>query len=312
MNAIISVPPIWALMSAASRAVIARYARRGGIEWAEHVRALERLLPESKREELLASVTDPSLEYPPYYIAPFHAYAVGNMGWKPAFEALPATVAISYRTWTESGNTVNGLSPQDLVTENRAETFAASWELFPAFKDELNKQESIAIVDAGSGVGLGTKAAYREMKRVARDGANIDVVGIDASPYMIAVARATIDIPGIDFRHQLMEKTKFEDGSQDMFCLQHVVHEIPDLRPTMQEGFRVLRKGGMMIIIDNDPESRGISNLNPALMTLLKSTEPYCDLWWTSDVEGVGRSIGFSESRSIMVSDRHRLYVLIK
>lgn len=312
VNAIISIPPVWALMSAASRKIIAGYARSGGADWDTHVKELGRRMPTSEREDILTKVTDAGLNYPEYYIRSFHAYAEGNMGWKPAFEAFPATVAIAYRTWTESGNEVGDMSPFELVLANRAQTFAAAMKMFPEFENHLKTQQSVRIVDAGAGVGLSTLAALIEVRKIVGDGVDVEIVGNDASPYMIAVAQETIDEAGVTFRHELMEDTKFASGSQDMYCLQHVVHEIPDLRPTLREALRVLRDGGMAIIIDNDPESRAISNLNPALMTLLKSTEPYCDLWWTCDVRAVALEVGFRECESLMVTDRHRLYVLIK
>jgi hypothetical protein len=42
---------------------------------------------------------DKAVEYPEYYLKPFHAYSEGNMCWQAAFEAEPATMAMALRVW---------------------------------------------------------------------------------------------------------------------------------------------------------------------------------------------------------------------
>lgn len=41
------------------------------------------------------------LEYPSYYLKPFHAYENGNLNWEAAFECESATMAIAIRTWKD-------------------------------------------------------------------------------------------------------------------------------------------------------------------------------------------------------------------
>lgn len=46
-------------------------------------------------------VEDKDIEYPSYYLQPFHAYEAGNLDWTAAFEAESATAAMAIRTWRD-------------------------------------------------------------------------------------------------------------------------------------------------------------------------------------------------------------------
>ena len=44
-------------------------------------------------------VKNDAVEYPEYYLKPFHAYAEGNLCWLAAFEAEPATYSMALRVY---------------------------------------------------------------------------------------------------------------------------------------------------------------------------------------------------------------------
>ena len=43
------------------------------------------------------------MEYPDYYVQPFHAYEEGNLNWLAAFEVESATYSMALRTFPEEG-----------------------------------------------------------------------------------------------------------------------------------------------------------------------------------------------------------------
>lgn len=97
---------------------------------------------------------------------------------------------------------------------------------------------------------------------------------------MLAVAKVTDEEQQISqWVHGLAEKTDFADNSFDVITIQFVLHELPRHAATaiFQEILRILRPGGVLGIVDNNPESKVIQNLPPALFMLMKSTEPHSD-----------------------------------
>ncbi len=52
--------------------------------------------------------------------------------------------------------------------------------------------------------------------------------------------------------------------------------------------------------------SKTIQNRPPALFTLMKSTEPWSDLYYAMDVEAAMRAAGFAHVETREVNHRHR------
>lgn len=53
--------------------------------------------------ELRAELEDPAVQYPDYYVQPFHAYEKGNLNWLAAFEVESATYSMALRTFPGQG-----------------------------------------------------------------------------------------------------------------------------------------------------------------------------------------------------------------
>jgi ubiquinone/menaquinone biosynthesis C-methylase UbiE len=98
------------------------------------------------------------------------------------------------------------------------------------------------VLDIGSGGG--EQAALLAGSGIA------EVVGIDASPYL--VAHANENYPQVQFTVGAAENTGFSDAYFDAVCLGFVFHEIPpkfvDL--AIAEIFRILKPGGELIIAE--------------------------------------------------------------
>jgi hypothetical protein len=75
---------------------------------------------------------------------------------------------------------------------------------------------------------------------------------------------------------------------------------------------RILRPGGCLAIVDNNPKSPVIQNLPPVLFTLMKSTEPWTDDYYTFDVEAALTEMGFDYQTTVASDPRHRTIIAIK
>jgi ubiquinone/menaquinone biosynthesis C-methylase UbiE len=78
-----------------------------------------------------------------------------------------------------------------------------------------------------------------------------DVVGMDASPEMLAVARAKH--PRGDFRHGDLEALTFDDGSFDVTTCSLALAHLETLGPALGELARVTTPGGHVVISDIHP-----------------------------------------------------------
>lgn len=62
-------------------------------------------------------------------------------------------------------------------------------------------------------------------------------------------------------------------------------------------------------MVDNNPQSPVIQNLSPVLFTLMKSTEPWSDDYYTFDVEAALENSGFEHVVTVASDPRHRTII---
>ena len=301
VNLLIQIKPLYALMKRQARQVLIRTAEKNGIPWQQNYRELEA----SSIQATLADITNPAVEYPDYYRVPFHAYAEGNLCWIAAFEAESATHAMALRVW-----------PWEKLSWQTAQA-----RLRSSFHQVLAEQIASPvgdILDLGCSVGISTLSLHRyyaqqyAQQSGYQPSAPVRTVGLDLSPYMLAVAKfRDVNHETADWVHAKAEHTEFPDQSFDLITLQFVLHELPRQATTaiFQEAYRLLRPGGHLAIADNNPTSPVIQNLPPVLFTLMKSTEPWSDDYYTFNIEAALEQIGFIHSTTVASDPRHRTIV---
>ncbi|MBC6420100.1 MAG: class I SAM-dependent methyltransferase, partial [Prochloron sp. SP5CPC1] len=164
----------------------------------------------------------------------------------------------------------------------------------------------------GCSVGISTFALHHYYKEKYNP---VRTVGLDLSPYMLAVAKMRDEEKEIaGWVHGKGEETDFPDNSFDLVTLQFVLHELPRTasKAIFQEAHRILRPGGCIAIVDNNPLSEVIQNLPPALFVLMKSTEPWSDDYYTFEVEAALTDAGFECKITTASDPRHRTIIGMK
>lgn len=293
VNGLIHIKPIYALMKQQARQVIIKTAEKNGISWRQTVQSLDR----AEVKESLASLSDPQVTYPDYYRVPFHAYAEGNLSWQAALEAEPATYAMALRVW-----------PQEQLTWQQAQQRLRG--SFHGVLSEYGPTQVRDILDLGCSIGISTLSLHRYYAQSRA--MPVRTVGLDLSPYMLAVAQSRDPNHEIAaWIHGQAEQTGLPDQSFDLVTLQFVTHELPRdaTRAIFREARRLIRPDGAIAIVDNNPKSPVIQNLPPVLFTLMKSTEPWSDDYYTFDMESALIEAGFVRPVTVASDPRHRTLV---
>jgi len=293
VNRLIQIKPLYALMKHQARRVMIHTAEKKGISWRRTAQALDT----SQVKSLLPVVTNPAVVYPDYYQVPFHAYEAGNLCWLAAFEAESATYAMALRVWPEEA----------LTWEEAQERLRSSFYLAVAEYLRVPVQD---VLDIGCSIGVSTHYLHQFFQK--RQSSSVKVTGLDLSPFMLAVARFQDTQQAIArWVHATSEETGFPDDSFDLVTMQFVIHELPRYatQAIFQEVKRILRPGGCFALLDNNPQSKVIQGLPPAIFTLMKSTEPWSDDYYTFDVESALKTVGFSQVLTRATDPRHRAII---
>ena len=139
------------------------------------------------------------------------------------------------------------------------------------------------------------------------------VTGVDLSPYYLAVAqhRSQNHQKNVNWVHSTAESTGLDAGSYDLVSACLMFHEIPQqaTQEIFTEVHRLLRPGGYLALMDMNPGSEIIAKMPPYVLTLLKSTEPYLDDYFSLDIEKTLLEIGFKSPTIIPNSPRHRTII---
>jgi ubiquinone/menaquinone biosynthesis C-methylase UbiE len=286
VTGILSIKPLANLAKQRARNMMIKRAEKIGVAWTKQVQELR----DRDWDNELKKIQNPQLSYPEYYLRSFHAYEQGNLNWEAAWEVEVAAYTVHAGIWPNAG--ANG-DPQ----------------LRQSYHDIIKVQIDIQpqdILDLGCSVGMST-FALQKLYPLA------NITGLDLSPYFLAVAQHNADQrhAKINWKHAAAEATELPDASFDLVSAFLMFHELPQAasRQILREARRMLRPGGYLTIMDMNPKSEVYAKMPPYILTLLKSTEPYLDEYFTFDIEQELVNAGFHQPVITSNSPRHRTVV---
>jgi ubiquinone/menaquinone biosynthesis C-methylase UbiE len=146
------------------------------------------------------------------------------------------------------------------------------------------------VLDLGSGGGLDVVLSAR---RVAPGGT---AYGLDASPDMLALARASAAAAGVSnarFLHGHIEDIPLPDGHVDVVISNCVINLSTDKPRVLAEAFRVLRPGGRLGISDvtaddgTDPAHRAAAERRAGCLNGTLTQSQYRDLLRAAGFTGI-------------------------
>jgi len=286
VNGILAIKPLANFAKHQARQMMIKRAQRIGVPWMQEVDQLQQRDWTSD----LSTVKNPQINYPEYYFQPFHAYEEGDLSWQAAFELEVAARTVHASIWSEAGAQGDAKLRQsyhDILTA----------QISPQPQD---------ILDLGCAVGLSTfalQAVYPQAK----------ITGLDLSPNFLAVAnyRSQERQTQINWVHGQAESTGIADASFDLVSIFLMCHELPQsaTHQIFAEARRILRPGGHLAIMDMNPKSEIYKKMPTYILTLLKSTEPYLDEYFSLDIEQALIGAGFQAPTITSNSPRHRTII---
>ncbi len=196
------------------------------------------------------------IEYPQYYLQPFHSILGG---WLSESAAMGNRVGME--ALLENAHPQKSLGVRDEIAQ-----------LFP----EAARQ----ILDLGAGIGDDAAAIARRLP-------NATITAWEASPFMIVVGRLYHkELPNLLWQHGLAEKTELPDNSVDAINMSYLLHECPDEinKEILAECWRILSPGGLLVITDALPGG---------LHSYRGFFEPYKEQWLKIDPDKLLREAGF-------------------
>ena len=290
LDAALKSPLYKAILVPQAKSTMVRTAEANGVAWRDSLEWIREQGPWSLDDVETVAV-------PEYYRRPFHAYEEGNLSWEAAWEGEIASRAVGARNFPAFG-------PEGETAFRGAFDEALS-SLGASVPD------GGVVCDLGCGTGLSSRRIAAAYPRAA------SVIGLDLSPYFIAVGRRLLEIaPDLNFSPGAAEaaeaaegrragerparwvndvapdrrvtlrcadgaSTGLADESVDVVSLSFVVHELPPhaTKAVVAEACRVLKPGGQLWLCEMDFDTPGFKKLraNPLLFSMIRSTEPYLD-----------------------------------
>ncbi|MBZ8179038.1 class I SAM-dependent methyltransferase [Oscillatoria salina] len=286
VNGILAIKPLASFAKYKAREMMIKRAEKIGVPWREEVRKLR----QHDWDREFAEVENPQLVYPEYYLRSFHAYDRGNLSWDAALEVEVAAYAVHAGIWQDAGAKGDPRLRQSYHN---------------LLKEQIPSQPQ-AILDLGCSVGMSSFALQATYP-------NSKVTGIDLSPYFLAVAnyKNRQRQQNISWLHAAAENTGLPDRSFDLVSAFLLFHELPQSAATeiLAEARRLLRPGGYLGIMEMNPRSQVYAQMPPYILTLLKSTEPYLDQYFSLDLADAIADAGFEPPTIISNSPRHRTVI---
>jgi ubiquinone/menaquinone biosynthesis C-methylase UbiE len=123
------------------------------------------------------------------------------------------------------------------------ETYVVGEPVQQALMEKLSRESDLGeLIELGCGTGFYTKALAANAGHV---------MATDLSDEMLAVARTQLkDLQNVTVAKADCEKTAFPDGKFGSAFMANVIHIIENPSTTLKEAYRILKDGGLLLIVD--------------------------------------------------------------
>lgn len=114
--------------------------------------------------------------------------------------------------------------------------------------------------------------------------------------------------------HVAADNSVLEGASFDLISLQFVCNELPQeaTHAVLMEAARLLRPGGALLMVDQDPASSVLQRLPAVVATLLKSTNFYIEQYFSLNMAAALRAAGFRNLQISACDPRHRVIACLR
>ncbi|MGI5150456.1 class I SAM-dependent methyltransferase [Plantactinospora sp. CA-294935] len=141
----------------------------------------------------------------------------------------------------------------------KRESARQAWDRRAAGYDRAgDRMERLTIGDSREWIcararGRTLEVAVGTGRNLSRYGPDVDLVGLDLSPNMLAVARSRSEVLGrrVELREGEAEHLPFPDASFDTVVCTLAVCAVGDRNAALTEMRRVLRPGGRLLLLDH-------------------------------------------------------------
>ncbi len=289
VNGLLSIKPLANFAKSRARSMMIERAERLGVPWRKRFQEYQQI----DWAPYLSTVQNLQLPYPDYYLRAFHAYENGNLSWDAAWEVESAAYSVHSGIWKDA-------NPQGDAKLRQS---------YHAVMLDKMATPPQRILDLGCSVGMSSFALQDTYPHA-------EITGVDLSPYFLAVAQYNSQQrpKAIAWKHAPAEATGLESASFDLVSACLMFHELPATIACQifTEAQRLLSPGGYFTLMDMNPQSEIYEKMPPYILTLLKSTEPYLDQYFSLDIAAILSELGFRNITITPNSPRHRTIVAQK
>uniref|UniRef100_A0A6C0CL67 Methyltransferase type 11 domain-containing protein n=1 Tax=viral metagenome TaxID=1070528 RepID=A0A6C0CL67_9ZZZZ len=269
--------PVWNFLSSnlkdKARDWFITKAEVAGIPWTESsAKYLESNVFDTL-QSLKYKIENKSIQYPEYYLQPFHGYDKGNLEWKAAIEGESATHSISANYWENTSY----YEAEKWVRYNMTNSIKKYIQ-----HNTINHNEMREILDIGCSIGISSEVLTQAFIKS-------NVYAIDLSAYFLSIAsyRTLQHNYGIHYLHANAESIPIMNESMDMVTINFVLHEVPyNARMNIfREVYRILKPNGILAILDLDPNRiQRHLQFNPFRKLAFELTEPHIHDYYRNDM----------------------------
>lgn len=161
------------------------------------------------------------------------------------------------------------------------------------FLENKNSKSEMKLLDIACGTS-------RVIKQIHTTHPELNITGVDISPYYIEYSKNNIKADNINFEVANAENLPFEDNSFEVISCVYLFHELPRnvRKKVLSEMYRVLKTGGLLVIEDSIQLTESQEIQNVIYRFAKEFHEPYYKDYVQNPIEEMVEEAGFKINSS--------------